>query len=300
MITLIALLPIFALFFLMVIMEKPAYIAGPISLVITSIVAMKFWGMDSTWFYVSMIRGSFIALEIIMILVGTILMIAVLKKAGSFSIINRLIFRFSKDVRVHAIFLAWFGVAFIEGIAGFGTPSMIMAPLMVYLGFSPLAAIVATLIGDGVAVSFGAIGVPMSIGIFQGVSAEQAVQLGENFVSNVSIVTAAFHLVLGIFLPLLIICMINFIHERSIKKALAAWKFAIVSGASFTIPYFLIAYLLGPEFPSIFGSVIGALIVIYIIRKKFLLPKEEWIFENIHNTTPVSYTHLTLPTNREV
>ncbi|MCB0686684.1 MAG: L-lactate permease, partial [Saprospiraceae bacterium] len=45
-----------------------------------------------------------------------------------------------------------------------------------------------------------------------------------------------------------------------------------------TIPYLITGFLLGPEFPSLFGSLIGMTIMISILRHGYLLPKKNWDF----------------------
>jgi len=41
-----------------------------------------------------------------------------------------------------------------------------------------------------------------------------------------------------------------------------------------TVPYVLVVWLLGPEFPSLLGGLIGLLIVIPAAQKNFLLPHD--------------------------
>ncbi len=43
---------------------------------------------------------------------------------------------------------------------------------------------------------------------------------------------------------------------------LRVWRFALFAAFAMTIPYLLVAVLLGPEFPSILGGLIGLAIVI--------------------------------------
>lgn len=57
--------------------------------------------------------------------------------------------------------------------------------------------------------------------------------------------------------------------------ALCIW-----SGICFTVPYFLTAWLIGPEFPSLIGSLLGLLILIHTTRRDWFVPKERWDFPN--------------------
>lgn len=53
---------------------------------------------------------------------------------------------------------------FLEGTAGFGTPSTVVAPLLIGLGLPPLQAVVITLLGNSASVVFGAAGTPIRVG----------------------------------------------------------------------------------------------------------------------------------------
>jgi lactate permease len=58
----------------------------------------------------------------------------------------------------HALLLAWVFSGFVQGIAGFGVPVAIVAPLMLMLGFPPIIAATAVLVGHAWAVTFGSMG----------------------------------------------------------------------------------------------------------------------------------------------
>lgn len=59
------------------------------------------------------------------------------------------------------------------------------------------------------------------------------------------------------------------------------WPFALFSAFSFTVPYLLVANLLGPEFPSLLGGLIGLAIVVSAAKRGWFLPSadELWDFE---------------------
>jgi lactate permease len=44
------------------------------------------------------------------------------------------------------------------------------------------------------------------------------------------------------------------------------------------VPYLIVANLLGPEFPSLLGGLIGLAIVVTTSRMGFLMPKKTWDF----------------------
>jgi len=276
---LVALLPIISILLLMVVLEKPAYIAGPITLGLTLVAFGFYFKMEPAWMGASVVRGSLLSLDIMLIIAGVFLLVSVLKKGNAFFVLKVLTHRLSSDARVQLIFLSWFVIAFLEGVAGFGTPPMIVAPILIALGFSPLAAIAATLIGDSVACTFGAAGTPMLIGVAEGVTSVQVGILGQDFLVKVATLTSFFHLLVGFLIPLLILGVVSLIESKSLKYALQSWKLACFAGVLFLLPSFFVNYLLGPEFPSIIGSLVGLLLFVFVVKKKIFLPKEKWIIE---------------------
>jgi len=65
---------------------------------------------------------------------------------------------------------------------------------------------------------------------------------------------------------------------RSVRPVLEIAPFAVFSGIVFTVPYYIAALFLGPELPSIIGGIVGLLILVTAVRRRFLLPKKIWKF----------------------
>jgi lactate permease len=77
----------------------------------------------------------------------------------------------------------------------------------------------------------------------------------------------------------MIMIMTRFFGEkRTVRDGLAIWPFAVFAGLAFVVPYLLVAWLLGPEFPSLVGSLLGLGIVLLTTRLGFLVPKKPWEF----------------------
>ncbi|WP_335872768.1 L-lactate permease [Bacillus sp. 2205SS5-2] len=282
--------PILAVFLFLVILKLPATKAMPISLAMTAILAFFVWKVPVLQITAATLEGLIIAFSILWIVFGAILLLNTLTNSGALDSIRSGFSTISTDRRVQVIIIAWLFGSFIEGAAGFGTPAAIGAPLLVALGFPPLAAVSLALIADSSAVSFGAVGTPVIVGVDQGLregaSVAQGVQdvLGDGTMSGYlqEVATSAvfIDLFVGSFIPLILVGMLTrfFGENRSWKEGLALWKFAIFAGFSFTIPAFLVATLLGPEFPSIIGGLVGLAIVVPAAKKGFLLPEITWDF----------------------
>ncbi|RWZ58226.1 L-lactate permease [Halobacillus fulvus] len=286
-----ALMPVLAVFILLVIMRLPAVKAMPLSLVVVALLAVIVWKVPVVRVMAASLEGLMIAASILWIVFGAILLLNTLKNSGALETIRSGFSGLSADRRVQVIIIAWLFGSFIEGAAGFGTPAAIAAPLLLTLGFPALAAVSLALIADSSAVSFGAVGTPLIVGVDQGLRqgadlaapVEQA--LGEqtmgSYIQGVAQSAVMMDLFIGTLIPLILVVMLTklFGENRSIKEGLEIWKFALFAGFSFTIPAFLVATFLGPEFPSIIGGLVGLAIVVPAARKGFLLPEKAWDFK---------------------
>ncbi|NQT60785.1 MAG: L-lactate permease [Bacteroidetes bacterium] len=277
----LAFLPIVAVIILMTIFNKGSKLSLAIGWVLTVLVTIFFWDMNLVSIAGYSLFGLFKALDIIIIIFGAILILNTLKQSGAMASISQGFRSISPDRRVQAIIIGWMFGAFIEGAAGFGTPAALTAPLLVVLGFPPLAAAVVTLIMNSTPVAFGAVGTPVFGAIGTLTSLFEAGGINpDQFLSSLSLWSAGIHTLIGSFVPLMAIAVMTrfFGAEKSIKPALKIAPFAIFAGLSFTIPYLLIAALLGPELPSLLGGLIGLVIVVTAARKGFLIPGDTWDF----------------------
>jgi lactate permease len=101
------------------------------------------------------------------------------------------------------------------------------------------------------------------------------------FIYQIGVFTAIPHAIVGTLIPLIMLGMMTrfFGANKSFREGLAAWKFALFAGLSFTVPYCAVAILLGPEFPSLLGGLIALAIVVTGARKGLFLPAgEPWDF----------------------
>ncbi|MEF8775876.1 MAG: L-lactate permease, partial [Haloarculaceae archaeon] len=177
--------------------------------------------------------------------------------------------------------------SFIEGAAGFGTPAAIVGPLLVGLGFPPLAAVVVALTGNILAITFGAVGTPLIIGlesvvfpdISETITAGGFESVGA-YVAQIGVWAAIIHAIVGIAIPFIGVAMMTrfFGEERSIKPAIEIIPLAVFAWAAFAVPYILTAVFLGPTFPALLGAMVGLVIVTLTLRAGFFIPEEEWDF----------------------
>ncbi|MFC2167413.1 L-lactate permease, partial [Acidobacteriota bacterium] len=284
----LALFPILVVFALIVLLRKPATKAMPLAYLVTCILAFSVWKAPLSQISAASIDGLITAASIMYIIIGAIFLLNLLQESGAISTIRRSMYLISPDRRVQAIIIAFLFGSFIEGSAGFGTPAAVAAPLLVAIGFPAMGAVMVSLIIQSTPVSFGAIGTPILIGVNTGLSGQPEVlnylqTQGQNFLpflKGIGGYVALIHGIIGTFIPLVLVMMMTrfFGQKKSWKDGLSILPFALFSGLCFTIPYTLTGIFLGPEFPSLVGSLIGLGIVIPLAKKGFLIPKDTWDF----------------------
>ena len=276
MFALLAFLPILFCVIAMAMFNVPAKYAMPVSWLMSAILGFFFWEMDLLTIAAYSLFGLLNSIDVLIIILGAIVVMNTLKMSGGMATINNEFRSVSPDARIQAIIIGFMFVSFIEGAAGFGTPAALAAPLMVSLGFPPVAAAIVALICDSTAVSFGAIGTPVAQAI-QCLGSDVAT---EGFKQSLSIWTALLHVFAGVFVPLIAVAVMCkfFGKERSFKPALEVLPFAVFAGLCFTVPYILVATFIGYEFPTIFGALIGLVITVIAAKKGFLVPKNVWSF----------------------
>ncbi|MDB2499774.1 MAG: L-lactate permease [Opitutales bacterium] len=286
--SLLALTPILVVFIFLVILRWPAKKAMPVAYFFTALIAFTVWKTSAPQIGAASIHGLVTALNLLFIVFGAILLLNTLKACGDIHAIRQGFVDISPDRRVQVIIIAWLFGSFIEGAAGFGTPAAIAAPLLVAIGFPAMAAVVVALIIQSTPVSFGAVGTPILVGVNTGLSEQPQVQqllteLGvshEVYLHSIGATVSLFHGIIGTFIPLIMLAIMTrfFGSKKSFREGLAIWKFALFAGASFTIPYMLLGRFLGPEFPSLLGSLVGLVIVVSATKAGFLQPKNIWSF----------------------
>ena len=283
----LALFPILLVTILLVGFRIPAKYSMPIGFLSTAVIANVAWDLSIVDILASSIQGLFITFDILYIVFGAIFLLTLLNYSGAIQSIRNGFSGISEDRRVQVVIIVWLFGSFIEGAAGFGTPAAIVAPLLLAMGFPAMAAVMLGLMVQSTPVTFGAVGTPILVGVRGGLESPQVDKMlaaaDMTYLDYLQIITsnsAIFHAIAGTIMPLFMICMMTrfFGENKSWKEGLVMFPYALFGGLAFTIPYLLTGMFLGPEFPSLLGSLVGLLIVVPATKKGFLLPKKKWDF----------------------
>ncbi|MCC7337097.1 MAG: L-lactate permease [Pirellulaceae bacterium] len=287
---LLALLPIAAVALLLVVLRWPASRAMPICYVVAVALALGVWQVPLVQVTAASLKGIVVALELLYIIFGAILLLNTVRESGGLQSIRQSFRNISPDRRVQVIIVAWLFGSFIEGSAGFGTPAAVAVPLLVGLGFPALSAVIAGMMIQCTPVSFGAVGTPILIGVSTGLAGQGTIdefaihagfENGRELLSLIGLRVACLHAIAGTLVPLFVIATMTRIFgvQRSFSEGLRLWPFALFAACAMTVPYVLVAWLLGPEFPSLLGGLIGLAIVIPAAKYGFLVPRGDQVWD---------------------
>ena len=155
-------------------------------------------------------------------------------------------------MRLQAILIAFLFGALIEGVAGFGTPAVVVAPLMVALGFSPIAAATLALISNSVPVPFAAVGTPIQVGLSNIIELSSFSTASELF-HQVSYYIISVNFLSGLFIPTVVvyILMIFFGKGSKMRDYLEILPWSLSIGFIYSIVAFITLQVLGYEFVTV-------------------------------------------------
>ncbi|NWO12320.1 MAG: L-lactate permease [Virgibacillus sp.] len=160
----------------------------------------------------------------------------------------------------------------IEGAAGFGTPAMVTGPLMIALGFRPLAAATLALVADSTAVAFGAVGTPVAVGL------STLPEASPTFFQEIGIAITTLDLFAGTFIPftLIVIMTVFFGKGKGLRDALPMLPWTLLIGIVYTLSALLSAVVFGQEFIAILASLTALIVATFTAKQGWLLPKKSW------------------------
>jgi lactate permease len=280
----IAFIPIIVTVVLMVAFNWPAKRALPLAWALAFIFAIAVWKMNIGNAIGRTITGMLDGVTVCVIIFGALLIMNTLTQSGAMSAINQMFNGLSPDARIKAIIIGFIFGAFIEGAAGFGTPAALAAPLMISVGFPPLAAAIVALIYNSVPVCYGAVGTPTNSAF---ATVQQAVvdagvdpegwKMALTLRTAIPLAVGAFVIM---FVGVAILCA-NFgkdAEHKSIKNAVEVLPFIVVVGIIFDVVYLLIATFIGPELVSLVAAIVTLFASIFLTSRGILVPKNVWTF----------------------
>lgn len=256
----LSILPILCLLCFLLVLKLPAMQASAISFIIALLIFYIKYKSGILGLAISMAKGFSLAIFVILIIWGAMFLYNLVHETGALDVINTNIELIFVDRFIQFILLSWVFSAFLQGIAGFGVPVIIVTPILISLGFNPVASVAAVLVGHSWAISFGSMG-----------SSIYAINMVTSAPLNEIIIYMAVFGSFGLICTGFIVCYIY----GGLKQLIKGIPYILLLSISMGSMLFLMAKL---EMYSVIGLLTGltGLIICFIINK-FSKKKKEYI-----------------------
>lgn len=258
--SLVAALPIAVLLGTLAFFRLKAHSAALLGLASSLLIAVPVFGMPLAKAGAVAVFGAAYGLfPIGWIILNVIFLYTLAERKGLFQVLQDSLTRVTQDRRLQLLLIAFCFGSFFEAAAGFGTPVAVTAAILIGLGFAPLAASGLSLIANTAPVAFGALGTP--IVALQGVTGLSLLALSAQ--------TGRILTVFSLIIPFWLIWVFS-----GLAGLLEVWPAALVAGAFFAVPQFLVSNFHGPWLVGIIASIssMAGLVGFLLIWK----PKHIW------------------------
>jgi lactate permease len=256
--TVVAALPVVVLLAAIAWLKIRVHLAALLGLGVALAIALFVYHMPLTAAGATTIYGAAFGLfPIGWIILNVIFLYHLTVDKGLFAVLRNSLARVAPDARIQLILIAFSFGAFIEGMAGFGTPVAITGAILIQLGFKPLQACCLALIANTAPVAFGSLGIPIT-------TLEQVSGLDAKLVSAMVGRQLPFF---SLIIPFWIVAA-----YAGWRAMIAVWPAALTAGAAFAIPQFIVSNQHGPWLVDIIAGASSICATVILLR--FWQPKE--------------------------
>lgn len=155
---LLSVLPIVVLLFSLLVMKMSAIKASAIAFLISAAIFFIKYQSGIIGMATSMAKGCSLALFVVLIIWSAMFLYNLVREVGALDVIDKNLEILFTDRFIQFILLSWIFSAFLQGIAGFGVPVIVVTPILIALGFDPVVSVAAVLVGHSWSISFGSMG----------------------------------------------------------------------------------------------------------------------------------------------
>ena len=129
--------------------------AGPIGWFVALFVSLCCFGATPELLAYAQLKAVLLTTHVLYIIWMALVLYNVVNEAGAIAVIGHGIARLTGNRLIQLLILAWAFSAFLQGVAGFGVPIAVVAPLLIGMGFNPVVAVATVAIGHSWSVTFG-------------------------------------------------------------------------------------------------------------------------------------------------
>ncbi|PKB65272.1 MAG: lactate permease [SAR202 cluster bacterium Io17-Chloro-G3] len=155
---LLAASPIGVLLVSLLVLRWSAPKAGALSWLVVAVIAFVYFGADARIIAIASAKGLSLSFFVLTIIWSSVLLYNLIDQLDGIKVIGTTIAHLVGNPLAQALVVGWAFSGFMQGVAGFGVPVAVVAPLLVLMGFQPVKAAAIVLVGHAWAVSFGSLG----------------------------------------------------------------------------------------------------------------------------------------------
>jgi lactate permease len=250
--SLVAALPLAALFVMLGVLRLQAWVAAVISLAVAIGVAILAYGMPLDQAALAGSEGAvFGFFPILWIVINAIWLYQMTLQTGHFDVLERSFAAVSDDHRIQAVIIAFSFGALLEALAGFGTPVAVTSVMLLALGFKPLKAAVLALVANTAPVAFGAMATPIiTLAKVSGLSTDT---LGAMVGRQTPI--------MSVFVPLALVAIVD--GRRGLRQT---WPAALTGGVVFGLGQYAASNFVSVPLADVIASLLSAGAIVLLVR----------------------------------
>jgi len=155
----LAIIPLVLLMVTLVVFRWKAHEAASVGMFAAILIAFGMYRMDITDIAIASAVGVWEAVAILYIIIPALIFYHIIDRARGFDALREQIKSFTSNELFLVLAAGWVFVSFMQSISGFGTPIVVVAPILLALGVKPVYAVAIPLIGHAWANTFGTLGV---------------------------------------------------------------------------------------------------------------------------------------------
>ena len=155
----LAAVPLVLLMITLVVFRWKAHEAASVGMFAAILVAFGMYRMELGDIAVASAVGVWEAVAILYIIIPALIFYHIIDRARGFDALREQIKSFTNNELFLVLAAGWVFVSFMQSISGFGTPIVVVAPILLALGVKPVYAVAIPLIGHAWANTFGTLGV---------------------------------------------------------------------------------------------------------------------------------------------
>ncbi|MFT0847415.1 lactate permease LctP family transporter [Actinomycetaceae bacterium L2_0104] len=250
---LLSLLPLLLFFVLLGVFRLATHWCALISLAAALLLAIIAFNMPVSLALLSATQGAAFGLFPILFIVLMAVWLYNLTEASGRSEDVRAVFSAvgKGDRRIQALLIGFSFCGLLEGLAGFGAPVAIACAMMLAIGLPPLKAAIATMVGNGLNVGFGAMSIPVTT----------AGQLGGVEPTLVAQTMGRITPFLIFWIPFILLAIID--GKRGVKEV---WPAAFAAGAGMALGHFVGANYLPYPLTAVFASLLSLIALVLLLQ----------------------------------